>query len=364
MNLRSVALAAIALLAPGFISAQQTTKFTASKANEYGLVYNLPLTAFEVTLAAEKTVSTPGEFYQYARKYLNTEAIITPATSWRIVGAAVRPIAVASESERYLVTLKGGNGAYLMLDDRGFPLSVNDDTYEPEVKLAPLPEAVEPEPTILELPVARQAVTPEMIQSKSQAKRAQLAADKIYELRSNRSEIIAGQADAMPSDGAAMKLALDQLSAQEEALTAMFVGTEQRSVQVRTFTVMLPDDGALSREVVARLSALDGLVDASDLSGDPIYVSVNPVTRGELPVDDKGQPKAFPKGGFAYRIPGTARVTVAFDGKTLAQDTFDVSQLGVVFGLDPALFTSKKAPSYLHLNPLTGAVREIGTLEP
>ena len=142
----------------------------------------------------------------------------------------------------------------------------------------------------------------------------------------------------------------------------MFLGTVQKSVEVRTYTVYLPDDGAVSHKVVARLSALDGLVDANDLSGAPIYISITPQTRGELPVNEKGITKTFPKGGVAYRIPGTARVTLSYDDETLAEDTFDVAQYGVVFGLDPSLFTNKKAPSYLHFNPLTGAVRELGTV--
>ena len=200
-----------------------------------------------------------------------------------------------------------------------------------------------------------------MIQSKSSAKRAELAADKIYELRNNRNEIITGQADAMPSDGAAMKLALDQIAAQEEALTAMFLGTVQTSVEVRTYTVYLPDGPDGGRMVVARLSAAEGLVEADDLSGDPIYVEITPVSRGELPVNEKGVQKTFPKGGVAYRIPGSAWVSVKFDGKTLTEKEFDVAQYGVVFGLDPDLFTNKREPAYLHFNPLTGGVRELGT---
>lgn len=343
-------------------AAQTSTKLSATKASEYGLIYTLPLTAFEVTVAVEKTVSTPGEFYQYARRYLNATPILKPSTSWRITEAVVNPIAIADEKERYLATFKGGAGTYMTVSDLNFPLSVNDESYEATVSLSPLPQPVEAEPTILQLLVAQQAITPEMIQSKSLAKRAQLAADKIYEFRNNRNEIISGQADAMPSDGAAMKLALDQLASQEEALTAMFLGTVQKSVEVRTYTVYLPDDGAVSHKVVARLSALDGLVDANDLSGAPIYISITPQTRGELPVNEKGITKTFPKGGVAYRIPGTARVTLSYDDETLAEDTFDVAQYGVVFGLDPSLFTNKKAPSYLHFNPLTGAVRELGTV--
>ena len=360
-KLFTIMLLGAAVMTPA--AAQTSSKLTATKASEYGLIYTLPLSAFEVTIAVEKTVSTPGEFYQYARKYLNTAPILKPSTSWRITDAVINPIAIADEKERYLATFKGGNGTFMTVNDQNFPLSVNDDSYEASVELSELPQPVVAEPTILQRPVAQQAVTPEMIQSRSLAKRAQLAADKIYEFRNNRNEIISGQADAMPSDGAAMKLALDQLADQEAALTAMFLGTVQKSVEVNTYTVYLPDDGsAVNNKVVARLSALDGLVDANDLSGAPIYISITPLTRGELPVNEKGITKTFPKGGVAYRIPGAARVTLSYDDSTLAEDTFDVAQYGVVFGLDPSLFTNKKAPSYLHFNPLTGAVRELGTV--
>ncbi len=356
--LLTISAAALALTS---LAAQTTSKLTASKANEYGIIYTLPLTSFEITVAAEKTVSTPGEFYQYAKKYLNASPVTEPQTSWKITEAVINAAAVPDENERYLVTLKGGNNAYIMIDDNNFPLSINDDTYEAGVNSTPLPQAVAAKPTILEMPVARQAVSEEMLQSRSSAKRAELAAAKIYELRRNRNEIIAGQADAMPSDGQAMKLALAQLDDQEAALTAMFLGTTSTSVEVRTYTVSVPDDGTLRRTIFARLSALDGLVSPEDLSGDPIYVSITPLTRGELPKNEKGEEKTFPKGGVAYRIPGTANVKVDFDGSTLASKDFEVAQLGIVFGVAPSLFTSKKEPAYLHFNPLTGAIRELGT---
>ena len=44
-------------------SAQTTQKLTAGKINEYGLIYSLPVTTVDVTLEAEKTVKTPGEFF-------------------------------------------------------------------------------------------------------------------------------------------------------------------------------------------------------------------------------------------------------------------------------------------------------------
>ena len=48
-QLTALLLAAAAMTA----CAQTTQKFTASKLNEYGLVYNLPLTAVDVTVEAE-----------------------------------------------------------------------------------------------------------------------------------------------------------------------------------------------------------------------------------------------------------------------------------------------------------------------
>lgn len=352
--------ATVSLISTSALEAQTTAKLTASKANEYGLMYTLPLTSFKVTVAAEKTVRTPGEFALYGEKYLNATPILTPSVSWRVTEAVITPEAYPDESERYLVSLKGGAGVYIMVDDSNFPISINDDAYAPAAVAPKLPQAKAMQPSILERPEARQAVTPEMIQSRSSAKKAELAAAKIYELRTTRNEIISGQADAMPSDGAAMKLALSKIAEQEEALTAMFLGTVQTSVEVRTYQVTVPAEGAPERVVMARLSALDGLVAADDLSGAPIYVEVKPLTRGTLPLNEKGLEKTFPKGGVAYRIPGTASVTVTYDGKTFAQGTFDVAQYGVVFGLDPTLFTAKKSPSYLHFNPLTGSIRELG----
>lgn len=356
-------LLAAAVGAAPAVKAQSTQKLTATKASEYGLIYTLPLTSLQVTVAAEKTVRTPGEFYQYARKYLNADPILTPSVSWKIADAVIVPTAVADTGEQYLVTFKGGNGTYIMVSDQGFPVSINDTEYTGDMEETDLPEARKAEPTILESAEARQAVTPEMIQSRSSAKRAELAAAKIYELRTVRNDIISGQADAMPSDGDAMKTALARIDRQEEALTAMFLGTTQTSVEVRTYDVAIPaQPSEAGRTVVARLSALNGLVDASDLSGAPIYLTVTPTSTGTLPVNEKGEPKTFPKGGVAYRIPGTADAELTFEGQRLATASFDVAQYGVIFGLDPGLFTAKKLPSYLHFNPLTGSIRELGTL--
>ena len=48
-------------------SAQQTQKFTATKANEYGLTYTLPVTMLDISIETERIDREPGEFYNYSK---------------------------------------------------------------------------------------------------------------------------------------------------------------------------------------------------------------------------------------------------------------------------------------------------------
>lgn len=338
--------------------AQNTQKFTASKLNEFGLEYSLPLARINVTVVARKSVLTPGEFRLYSKKYLNIDPILDSSTRWNVEKIIVTADGVPDESARYLVQFKNGSVPFMMLDDNQAPLSVN---YE-NVKAPSAPELPAPTPlsqSILLSPAADQAMTQDMLLSSSTAMRAKLAADKIYELRQSRNDIISGNADQMPSDGEAMKLALSNLQTQEEALTAMFTGTTQTATAVRTYS-LVPDATDLST-VIARLSVTDGPVDADNLSGMPLNLDIRITERGTMPRNDNGEEKSFPKNGLAYRIPGKASATVTFDGEVLASLEFDLPQAGIVFGLDPSMFTDKKAPAYVIFDGNTGAIREIGT---
>ena len=361
MKISRLIVAAIVAMAPISLLAQASQRLSASKANEYGLIYTLPQTGISVTLEARKTVKTPGEFYQYSKKYLNIDPIKESSVEWELTNAEIYRRALADDEQQFLARFKSGQGVFMMVTPESFPISIGNAKYNP----APLPvsqlKAVSASPTILETPVAQQAVTEDMLRAQSSAKRAELAAAKIYEIRQQRNDIISGQADNMPSDGAAMKIALENLDLQEQALTAMFIGTTSTSTMVKTFyDTPAEDDDEKTRVVIARISALDGIVDSEDLSGEPIYLDINITRRGELPVNEKGVTKTFPKEGVAYRIPGAADVAVVYNGHKIVSTTIPVAQYGVVFGLDPSLFTAKKAPAYLNFDPSTGAIVELG----
>lgn len=225
MKLPHILLLAAFALAPLASNAQQAQRLSATKANDYGLAYSLPKTMLKVTLVAEVTVRKPGEFYRYAPKYLNVSNPITKEThSAKLDNAIISSYGIPDTEETYSIQFKSGYPVYVSLDQAGLPLAINTEetiiTDTPEI-----PEAVKAQPTPLETPAARQVISEEMLQSQSTAKRAELAAQAIFALRQTRSDLISGQADNMPPDGRSLQLMLDNLQAQEEALTAMFLGT-------------------------------------------------------------------------------------------------------------------------------------------
>ncbi len=336
---------------------QSSQRLTAGKATEYGLIYSLPFTVADIYLQAEITEEEPGEFHNYARRHLGvTEAITQPSAKAVLTGAVISTRGVADPDEQWLAQFKNGSSPFIVLNTDNVPLGINTDII-PEQQQTEVPEASDAAPTPLETDAAQQAVTQEMARSSSTSKRAELAAQRIFELREMRSDILSGQADNMPSDGAAMQLVLDNLSAQEAALTAMFTGTRRTRTVVGKVT--FTPDSIDTERVIARLSAIEGIIDSDNLAGAPVTLSYTILEKGELPVNDKGEIKSFPRGGVAYRIPGKARLSVEYGGTTVAETEIDVAQLGVVFGLNPALFTDKREPSKAIFDPATGALIEL-----
>lgn len=355
-------LAAAVTTLSGALRAQTTQKLTANKLNEYGLIYSLPRTAIDITVVTERTVSSPGEFSNYANRYLGlTDAVRTPGETVKVTKVILNTRGIPDAANRWTVQFKSGSSASMLLTDAGIPLAVNaDNVTMPEG--APLPQAVPAPVSPLETDAARQAVTLEMTRSTSLSKKAELTAQRIFEMREQRNDLISGNSDNMPADAGALSVALDALNAQEAALTAMFAGTTLTSTDVNTFTV-IPGAEVVSDSIVARISPADGLVDADDLRGIPLTLTVKVLSRGELPRNEKDEIKKFPKGGLAYVIPGTAELSVAFNGREVATATVELAQLGCTFGIDPGLFTDRKAPMQAIFSPVTGAITSLEPVE-
>ena len=269
-----------------------------------GAVYYLPKTAIRITLQIEKTTYTPGEFCKYSEKYLRIKDVAsTPSTKYRLISVQQEPFAVADTSKCYAVKYDAKTSACnVRLSDKGILLAINQDikqqaqqkiTNAPKVK----PASKSPKSYLSE----------EILSAGSTSKMAELTAQEIYEIRESRSMLAKGQADFMPKDGEQLKLMLQELGTQDEALTSLFTGVTTSDTTTHTITYLV--NKPVKRDVLFRFSSDFGLVDSDDLSGTPYYIYIEDLkTVAEpAPVDPKKTVKPQQSGVYV-NIPGKMRL--------------------------------------------------------
>lgn len=360
-NLKKIYLFAIIAGLNMNVNAQNTQKLSAAKHNDYGLVYSLPETHLRIEVEAEQTIKKAGPYYNYAKKYLGTENVVTEdAEMWTLKSVKISSYGVPKKGNEYLMQFKAGSTPYLIIGENGMPLAINTDDVE-----IPVFEQKEGKPlteSLLDDNTYATALSGELIASGSLARRAENAANTIYKIRESRTNYALGEADQMPPDGESLKLILKELDKQEKSLMAMFLGTTQTGTAIKVFDYIPANDTI--NEVVLRISDFNGITDKDDLSGEPVYLTLKITEKGEIPLDEKGLEKKLPKGAVMYKIPGKASVSLSYEGKEIYKELFDIAQFGIDYGLNPAIFTDKKAPSYLKFHPSTGGIMEIGLKKP
>lgn len=343
------------------ISAQQTKVLTAEKLNDYGLVYSLPVTALEITVTAEKKTLIAGPYAKYAKKYLATDKIISEnAEIWTIKDVYVRPYGAVDTDTKYLMQLKPGATTFIGVDQNGMILSINREPEDLRINAPSYrPSEINPSPQRPNGKEYLQFVDEDFIASQSSAKQAEMLGSAIMEVRDARLSLTRGTADTMPTDGKQLELMLNSLAEQEGAMTAAFTGSEYTEIVSRTYTFVPEEDG---ESTLFRFSDFKGFCAANDYAGSPFRIRVNVTSEGSLPSDPNGKEKEMPKDAIRYAIPGAAQITLSHDNQTYFNKEMEFAQMGVVFGLNPALFTDKKAPAYAVFSPVTGGILELATL--
>lgn len=356
-KIASLILVAIILLANKSY-AQQTQTLTADKHNEYGLIYKLPITTIRFDVTARHTVSHAGPFYQYAKKYIGTDNVIKEDNeNWQIVSVKATIYGVADVSQEYLMQFKPGALTSICVDENGMLLAINKEVDAPARDARPLDTAFNSEIGTQDF---MQYVNEDFLASKSSAKQAQFLAESLMEVRDAKVSLTRGTAESMPTDGKQLDLMLNSLSHQEAAITAAFTGASESRTITRSYTFTPEKEG---KQVLFRMSDFAGFVAADDYSGEPVYINVKVTRQESLPTDEKGETKKLPKDAVIYNLPGAAKVTLALGSQTLWSQTVECSQFGVQFGLQPSLFSDKKARSYATFDPSTGALTKIAEVD-
>ena len=333
-----------------------------------GAVYFLPMTAITVTVEVEKTTYTPGDFCQYAERFLRIKDVsATPSVSYRITAIRQAAVAVPDTAKRYAVKFDARTAATnVRLSDDGILLAINTEVsgekqevrdytllknYSLTSNLSPLTSKINP----------RQYMNEETLAAGSTAKMAELTAQDIYEIRESRSLLVRGQADNMPKDGEQLRLMLNQLDLQDRALTSLFVGTYERDTIQKTFTVV--PSANVTHDTLFRFSQKLGLVDSDDLAGVPYYIHIENLKTvpQAAPADPKKKQK--PVDGIFVNIPGRLRSVVSDSQGPVVADEFPAGQFGNVELLSGALF-NKRYTTRLRLHPLSGAIDHLNAEMP
>ena len=357
MNCKSLLALVATFTIAQYTMAQEVQQVTVGDNMNFGITYSLPKTAVRATIDAICTKSMAGPYAAYAEKFLGlTDVLLEDQVHWEVQRITLDNYAVADSSRTYHIEFnsKGALPTFYFTEDRCL-WAINQKPQTPAAKVA-VTEGTRELNAGKPIMKASDVLTGEILKAGSKVKQAELVAQEIFGIRESRSLLIKGEADNMPGDGASLQLMLDNLTAQEEALLSLFVGSTSTSTK-RQAVSYVPADNA-ERELLFRFSELLGLVDADDLAGAPYYISVKVTEDNRMAeLDEKNRKKADK--GLAFCVPGKAHVTLFSATETLAAGDMYMGQFGHVEQLPTTLFTDKKKPAGALFTPTTGAVRVV-----
>ena len=273
-----------------------------------------------------------------------------PEEYYEITDIQVVPAGIPNADAMYFVKMKDKTVAPLMeLTEDGLIKSIN----------APYSNSNKTKGTAATLTTQkrinpRDFLTEEILMAGSTAKMAELVAKEIYNIRDSKNALLRGQADNTPSDGAQLKIMLDNLNLQEEAMTQMFSGTIDKEEKTAKFRIN--SDKELNNEVAFRFSKKLGVVNNNDLAGTPYYINLKDLKTVNIPEEDGKKKKEME--GVAYNVPGQALVTLTDGKKKLFESEIPVTQFGTIEYLAPVLF-NKNSTIKVYFDATTGGLIKV-----
>ncbi len=355
MKYRNVMKGFVAAVAVTLLGAPQNAAAQDDVRTVDGASYYLPKTELRFSLLVEKATFTPGDLAPYASRYLRRDDVsMEPSTQYRIVGMQLSQKAVPDTTKFFTAKIDGKHSVRtLSRDENGVLLAVNAEPREAKVRkpfvAAPKPAPVNP----------RDYMTQEILSAANKVKMAELCVQEIYDIRENKSLLNKGQADFMPKDGEQLRLMINNLNAQENALLQLFEGTTDRDTT--EVEVAFVPTREVEKQLLFRFSKYFGLTDADDLSGKPYYIKVedlhsSPTLNGSLADPKKDKDNI----GICVNLPGKIRATVFSADRALGAFELYAPQFGTTESLSGEMF-SKKFTSHLVLNPVTGSIESLET---
>ena len=259
-------------------SAQQVVKQRIGTYKESGnVVVSEATTTLVVDLTVECEEFEAGVYARYAQKYFGKRASLVSRMSYALVGGDVAVLDAPSyyATPANIVTESVVTAGDKVIVDR---LAANELTQEEAAKRA---------------------------------------AERIFELRAARQDILLGEyGDGVY--GAGLEAALREIERLEGEYLKLFYGT--RTVTTTTHRYTMPVSADMPNNVIARFNSEEGLLAKDNVAGDIVMVSVIP--------SEMSYPASNPKGTVAYRYANNANVVVSFAQEVLARRVLPIFEFG------------------------------------
>lgn len=234
-------------------------------------------TTLMVKLVVEYDEFEAGPYARYAQKLLGTRASFVNRAEYRVVGADI---------------------ALVDSDEYGF--TQNFDKYSGHA--------------VSERKIQVDRMT---TSEKSVEVAAREAAETIFKLRKARLAMITGE-EGEGVFGGGLESALREIERLESAYLELFYGRRALSYETRTYVLPVSSDN--TSMTISRFSVDDGLVAVDDLSGDIIFLNINPLDM-EYPASDE-------KGVIAIRYANNAEVSVCLGNRVLVSRVMPIYEFG------------------------------------
>lgn len=322
--------------------------------DESAVVYYMPKTLLIINADYEEIVETRGIFYQYSERYLGTTDVVTADQKrYRLNNISLHTRMEADETRAFVVPIneKSLQNCSLSITEKGTLAGVNLQAESTKHKAQSTNQKTESE-TLREESMLLVPFLEEQMRANSVAKMAESTAKQIYRIRENRLNLLAGDVDHLPADGVAMQQVLAELNKQEQLLTELFVG--KREVRQLHHSLLYEPTQSAEQEVLFRFSSFSGITDKDDLSGEPVYLTLNAQKQDYAPAAEE---KKSPLSPVYYNMPGKATVSISYQDRSFVNRTLRVAQFGVAVPLAQDIF--KKSAPQIEFDYKTGMLRSI-----
>lgn len=329
---------------------------TTENPSHHGLWYRLPTTVVKVEMVAEKRVHKVGPLFRFSQRYLNISDVVTQdREEWALVDAKISTFGKADKSRLFSVATSGQPAlAALNLTDDGVLISVNRAVSFPSAKETA--NSVDELITLKSVNFNETPYSEEQLIKTSTAAMAEEVAKEIYRLRALRKDLLQGELDLLPPDGAAYNEALVHIDQLEKAYLQLFVGKVEVQ-KVSKFYNFIPQRGSSLDAVLLRFSDKNGFLDENDVSGTPVYIEVkveNIEAKNFVEAED-GKDKT--NRGLVYCQPAQAVVSVIDRTLKLSSKEISLAQFGQLLRTPADLLDAQNVG--VLLNPATGAIDKI-----